>query len=98
MADGSFTQREGPDCSSELFGLYGMIARLMSLALQYGALLENVGELLAGATSEPYDSGHLRFMSARHTMELLLGTREKWASAVFENRQRTNVKDLDIIE
>jgi hypothetical protein len=35
---------------------------------------------------------------ARHTMELLLGTGEEWAGAVFEHRQRTNVKDLDIIE
>ena len=28
---------KGADCSSELIGLYDVIARLMSLALQYGA-------------------------------------------------------------
>ncbi len=32
-----FLRLKGPDCSSELIGLYDVIARLMSLALQYGA-------------------------------------------------------------
>jgi hypothetical protein len=32
-----FLRVKGPDCSSELIGLYDVIARLMSLALQYGA-------------------------------------------------------------
>jgi hypothetical protein len=31
-----FLRLKGPDCSSELIGLYDVIARLMSLALQYG--------------------------------------------------------------
>ena len=38
---------KGPDCTSELTGLYDVIARLMSIAL------ENLGELLAGAKFEP---------------------------------------------
>ena len=32
-----FLRVKGPDCSSELIGLYDVIARLMSLALQHGA-------------------------------------------------------------
>jgi len=32
-----FLRVKGPDCSSELIGLYDVVARLMSLALQYGA-------------------------------------------------------------
>jgi len=37
----------GPDCTSELTGLYDVIARPMSIAL------ENLGEFLAGAKFEP---------------------------------------------
>jgi len=48
-----FLRVKGPDCSSELIGLYDVIARLMSLALQYGAPLEKVGNLLAGAKFAP---------------------------------------------
>ena len=44
---------KGPDCSSELIGLYDVIARLMSLALQYGVRLEKVGDLFAGAKFAP---------------------------------------------
>jgi hypothetical protein len=32
-----FLRLKGPVCSSELIGLYHVVARLMSLALQYGA-------------------------------------------------------------
>jgi ribonucleoside-diphosphate reductase alpha chain len=57
-----FLRLKGPDCSSELIGLYDVIARLMSVALQYGAPLEKVGDLLAGAKFEPCGpvSGHDR--------------------------------------
>jgi hypothetical protein len=48
-----FLRLKGPDCSSELIGLYDVIARLMCLALQYGAPLENVGDLLADAKFAP---------------------------------------------
>ena len=33
----TFLRVKGPDCSSELIGLYDVIARLKSLALQYDA-------------------------------------------------------------
>ena len=48
-----FLRVKGRDCSSELIGLYDVIARLMSLALQYGAPLEKVGDLLTGVKFEP---------------------------------------------
>ena len=48
-----FLRVKGSDCSSELIGLYDVVARLMSLALQYGAPLEKVGDLLAGAKFAP---------------------------------------------
>ena len=32
-----FLRVKGHDCSSELIGLYDVIARLMSIALQYGS-------------------------------------------------------------
>lgn len=93
-----FLRAKGTDRSSELIGLYDVITRLLSLALQYGAPLEKVGDLLAGAKFEPCGSGHLRFMSARHTMELLLVTGEEWAGAVFEYPKSTKLKELEIIE
>lgn len=70
----------------------------MSLALQSGAPLEHVGDLLTGATCEPCGSGHLRFMSARLTLQLRLVTGEEWAGACLEYRQRTNIQELEIIE
>jgi len=48
-----FLRVKGADCSSELIGLYDVVARLMSLALQYGAPLEKVGDLLAGSKFAP---------------------------------------------
>jgi hypothetical protein len=48
-----FLRLKGADCSSELIGLYDVIARLASLALQHGALLEKVGDLLTGAKFAP---------------------------------------------
>ena len=48
-----FLRVKGPDCSAELIGLYDVIARLMSLALQYSAPLEKVGDLIAGAKFAP---------------------------------------------
>ena len=48
-----FLRVKGPDCSAELIGLYDVIARLMSIALQYGAPLEKVGDLLTGAQFAP---------------------------------------------
>jgi hypothetical protein len=48
-----FIRIKGADCSSELIGLYDVIARLMSIALQHGAPLEKLGDLLSGAQFEP---------------------------------------------
>jgi hypothetical protein len=48
-----FLRLKGPDCSSELIGLYDVIARLMSIALQYGAPLEKVGDLLTEVKFAP---------------------------------------------
>jgi ribonucleoside-diphosphate reductase alpha chain len=53
-----FLRIKGADCSSELIGLYDVIARLMSIALQHGAQLD----LLSGAQFAPSGpvSGHDR--------------------------------------
>ena len=42
-----FLRLNGLDYSSELISLYDVVARLMSIALQYGASLEKVGDFLA---------------------------------------------------
>ena len=68
-----FLRVKGPDCSSELIGLYDVIARLMSLALQHGAPLEKVGDLLARAKFEPCGpvSGHDRIKSCTSLPDLI---------------------------
>lgn len=38
-----FLRVKSPDCSSKLIDLYNVVARLMSIALQYGAPLERLG-------------------------------------------------------
>jgi len=82
-----FLRVKGPDCSSELIGLYDVIARLMSLALQYGAPLEKVGDLLAGAQFAPCGSvsghDHLKHCSSlpdligRHLLVEYCGRHER---------------------
>jgi hypothetical protein len=68
-----FLRLKGSDCSSELIGLYDVIARLMSLALQYGAPLEKVGDLLAGAKFKPCGpvSGHDRLKHCSSLPDLI---------------------------
>jgi ribonucleoside-diphosphate reductase alpha chain len=68
-----FLRLKGSDCSSELIGLYDVIARLMSLSLQYGAPLEKVGDLLAGAKFAPCGpvSGHDRIKSCTSLPDLI---------------------------
>src|SRR6195256_2000198 len=68
-----FLRLKGPDCSSELIGLYDVIARLLSLALQYGAPLEKVGDLLTGAKFAPCGpvSGHDRLKSCTSLPDLI---------------------------
>jgi hypothetical protein len=68
-----FLRVKGSDCSSELIGLYDVVARLMSLALQYGAPLEKVGDLLAGAQFAPCGpvSGHDRLKQCSSLPDLI---------------------------
>lgn len=69
-----FLRVKGPDCSSELIGLYDVIARLMSIALQYGAPpLEKLGDLLAGAKFAPCGpvSGHDRLKQCSSLPDLI---------------------------
>ena len=68
-----YLRLKGSDCSSELIGLYDVIARLMSLALQYGAPLEKVGDLLAGAKFAPCGpvSGHDRIKACTSLPDLI---------------------------
>jgi ribonucleoside-diphosphate reductase alpha chain len=68
-----FLRLKGPDCSSELIGLYDVIARLMSLALQHGAPLEKVGDLLADAKFAPCGlvSGHDRIKHCSSLPDLI---------------------------
>jgi len=68
-----FLRVKGADCSSELIGLYDVIARLMSLALQYGAPLEKVGALLAGAQFAPCGpvSGHAHLKQCSSLPDLI---------------------------
>ena len=51
-----------PTAPRDLIGLYDVVARLMSVALQYGAPLEKIGDLLAEAKFAPCGpmSGHDR--------------------------------------
>ena len=68
-----FLRLKGSDCSSELIGLYNVIARLMSLALQYGAPLKKLGDLLAGAKFAPCGpvSGHDRIKHCSSLPDLI---------------------------
>jgi hypothetical protein len=49
----SFVRVKGNDCTAEIVGLYDVLARLASLALQHGAPLEKVGDMLTGVKFEP---------------------------------------------
>jgi hypothetical protein len=57
-----FLRVKGADCTPETIAHYDVIARLMSIALQYGASLEKLGDLLTGAKFGPCGpvSGHDR--------------------------------------
>jgi ribonucleoside-diphosphate reductase alpha chain len=48
-----FVRVRGTDVSAETVALYDILARLTSLALQYGAPLETVGKMLQGVKVEP---------------------------------------------
>ena len=59
-----FLRLKGSDCSSELIGLYDVVARLMSLALQYGGL-----HLRRSAISSLRPSLSLRLASGDSVLE-----------------------------
>lgn len=64
---------KGSDCSSEFIDPHVVLARLMSLALQYGAPLEKVGDLLTGAQFTPCGpvSGHDHLKSCTSLPDLI---------------------------
>ncbi len=68
-----FLRVKGSDCTSETIALYDVIARLMSVALQYGASLEKLGDLLTGAQFAPCGpvSGHDRLKHCTSLPDLI---------------------------
>lgn len=48
-----FIRVRGVDCTSEVVGLYDVLARLASIALQHGTPVETIGALLLGTKFEP---------------------------------------------
>jgi ribonucleoside-diphosphate reductase alpha chain len=57
-----FLRVKGPGCTSEVIALFDIVARLASLALQYGSPLEKVADMLHATKFEPAGpvSGHER--------------------------------------
>ena len=57
-----FLRVKGADCIPKIIALYVVIARLMSVPLQYGASPEKLGDLLTDTQSAPWGpvSGHDR--------------------------------------
>lgn len=68
-----FLRVKGVGCMSETIALYDVIARLMSIALQYGASLEKIGELLRGTQFTPCGpvSGHDRIKACSSLPDLI---------------------------
>jgi hypothetical protein len=68
-----FLRVKGADCTPETVALYDVIARLMSVPLQYGASLENLGDLLTGAQFSPCGpvSGHDRLKHCSSLPDLI---------------------------
>jgi hypothetical protein len=90
-----FLRVKGLDCFSELIGLDHVIARLMSLAVQYGPRLAKVGNLLAGAKIASYSPvvGYARIkhcsslpdLTSRHLLAKCCGRHEL---IMFQLQQR----------
>lgn len=68
-----FLRVKGADCTPETIALYDVIARLISVALQYGASLEKLGDLLTGAKFGPCwpVSGHDRLKHCSSLPDLI---------------------------
>ncbi len=68
-----FCRVKGVGCTTEVIGLYDILARLASLALQYGAPLEKLGEMLAHTKFEPCGpvSGHHKIKFCSSPVDLI---------------------------
>ena len=68
-----FLRVKGAACTPEIIGLYDVIARLVSVALQYGASLEKLCDLLTGAQFAPCGpvSGHDRLKHCSSLPDLI---------------------------
>jgi hypothetical protein len=55
-----FVRVRGQDCTAETVALYDCLARLASVALQYGAPVQTIGSLLSGVKVAPFGivTGH----------------------------------------
>jgi hypothetical protein len=79
-----FVRVKGVDCTAETVALYDILARLASLALQYGCPVQTVGAMLQGVKVEPAElvTGHptIHFCSSlpdaigQHLLSLSLDT------------------------
>lgn len=68
-----FLRVKGANCTSEVIALYDVIARMLSLALQYGAPLEKAAEMLHQTKFEPAGpvSGHDRIKHCSSLPDLI---------------------------
>ncbi len=68
-----FLRVKGAGCDSETIALYDVVARLLSLALQYGAPMEKAAEMLYLPKFEPAGpvSGHNRIKSCSSLPDLI---------------------------
>ncbi len=68
-----FLRVKGAGCDSETIALYDVVARLLSLALQYGAPMEKAAEMLHQTKFEPAGpvSGHDRIKSCSSLPDLI---------------------------
>jgi hypothetical protein len=86
-----FLRVKGADCTPETIALYDVITRLISIALQYGASLEKVRDLLTDAKFAPCGpvSGHDRL---KHCCSLsdLIGRH-----LLFENHRMEECQDVN---
>lgn len=68
-----FLRVKGEGCTSEVIALYDVIARLLSLALQYGAPLEKAADMLHQTKFEPAGpaTGHERIKHCSSLPDLI---------------------------
>lgn len=68
-----FIRVKGVDCTAETVALFDCLARISSLALQYGAPLEKVGAMLQGVKVEPAGpvTGHPRIKFCESLPDLI---------------------------